>query len=186
MPARRKPAGTSIQRIVAPRTSQRVCAQIQVQHSRGASTCRVHRKTARETKRIQHLSACRNASDQFPILTLIQEETGLLPAHHICLKLQAALHKLHRLSWHIPGKTLTIQQLELLLCHRLNIAAQAQHDTARRQPSAKERRKHFNLREPCRRIKLHHQHFTVAVKHQPRPAIILAINNAVAGSLRIT
>ena len=67
----------------------------------------------------------------------------------------------------------------------LDIAAQAENDAFARDTFLEQCKRVVQSRQPRRGIKLQHQRRVVTIQHQAGPAVAFAVNEAIAGGLRI-
>ncbi len=71
-------------------------ADVEIGHGCCPAARGIDREAAGKAERIQHAPSARQHFHRAPVFPLVEEESGLLPAHNIGLKTHAVLGKNHR------------------------------------------------------------------------------------------
>src|SRR4051812_19520534 len=103
-------------------------AAIEIEDASGAASCRINRKSAAETKGIQHGSSRSQRARPAAILPLIEKEAGFLSANHIRFKPQSGLLKKNCAFDRVAAQRLPIPLAILPVSDRLYVAAEAKDD----------------------------------------------------------
>ena len=83
--------GEPVAREVLARQRDGVRVLVDREDALRAAQRRVHREAAGEAEAVEHVAALREPADQEPVLALVEEEAGLLPAVGVDQELRAAL-----------------------------------------------------------------------------------------------
>src|ERR1035438_5124225 len=131
------------------------------------------------------------------ILALVEEEAGLLPAQTVGLEAQAAFEKCNRSAGPCRAEASERRLVRhgafgknnfaIAPCQRpaLHVAAQTENDAFARDIFLEQRERVVQSRQPRRRVKFQHQRRVVAIQHEAGPAVAFAVDEAVAGGLRV-
>ena len=179
-----------VQRKIPLRRFQSVRADVEVGHGNCAATRGIDREAAGKTERVQHPPAARQRFHLAAVLALVEKETGFLSPHHIRLKTDAVLGKNNRSAGHRLGQ-LRKNNFPITSGRRpafrecLNVPAQAEHDAFSWNLCFELRKNFIQSRQPRCRVNFQGKRGIIAIQYQPRPTIAFAVNQTVAGGLRV-
>ena len=151
-------------------------ADVQISHRLRATARRIQREAAGKTERVQHRLPVRQSFDDAAVLALIEKESRLLPAPDIGLEADVVFKKDNR-SFRRCIVILRKQQFGFI--GQTQIPARAQKNRFWIEPLFQQFTDFLDPLQPGRRVNLHHQRRVVAIQHQARPAIALAIDDAI-------
>src|SRR6266542_6500665 len=172
-----------VERKIAPGAFERVSADVEVGDGLRTAARGVKGETTAETERVQYAAAGGERFHLAPVLALVEKEPGLLSAADVRLKAQPGFKK-SGVGFHpVSQQDLSVRLRKPMLCGFFYISAQPQHDSFGLQFFTSQTDDSLESRQPGGRVKFQHERRAVAVKHQPRPAVALAVDPAIAGRL---
>ena len=178
-----------VQREVALGRCERVGRQVEVGHRLRAAASRVEAEPAGEAERVQHLRPGRQGPDDPAVVALVEEEPGLLPADDVGLEPQAGFAEHHDRTRRLLARRRGAAELRAVLeadqARRfLAVPAQAQDQAGRLEHRLDHRCQLRHAGQPHGRVELEHQGVGVAVEHETRPTIALAVDEPEAVGVR--
>src|SRR5581483_1562286 len=160
---------------------ERVSADVEVGDGFGAAAGCVQREAAREAESIQDRAPGSKCLDAAPILALIEKETRFLAAQDVGFESQAGLKEDYRGIQRAAPQDLPIGSAELIGGQLLYITAQAENETFRDNGFREQIYNFIQPGQPDGGIEFQHECGAIAVQHESRPAVALAIDQAETG-----
>ena len=154
-------------------------ARIHAGHLIRAAARGIHGTRSGVGKAVQHPTMPAQRLHPGAVIALIQEEPGLLPSQHIRLKLQAVLQKADRAARRRAGEDRAVGQASERLAGRLHRPAQAKHYAPALHRPLDRLQEHRHMRHPGAGVELEHQRLVIAIQHQPRQSVILAVHQPI-------
>ena len=173
----------AVERHVALRRRDGERARVDGQHGVRAAGGRVDGEPAGAAEDVEHAGAAGERADAAAVVALVEEVPGLLAANDVGLEREPRLEERHG-----PLDRLACDELALLQPVQVLVAGrarEAQHDRGR-PAQVDERVDHVaQVRHPRRRVQLHDEHVRVAIDDEAGQAVVLAVDEPVAGGRRI-
>ena len=166
-----------VERKVSARAFQGVCADVDIRHSSRSAAGGVKGKTTGKTESVQHVFACRKATDDATILPLIEEKARLLAFENIRFELQTRFKKDDWFLWRGANQNGWILNPEMRRS-RLNVAAQTQDEALGTEFVVKQGDDLIETREPDAGIKLQNECLGELIEDEPGKLVAFAIDPA--------
>ena len=171
-----------VQGKIAARRRQGVFADVQAANTGRAAAGGVEGKSAGITEQIQNGTPLSQRLDVAPVFPLIEKEAGFLSAQDIGFEAQSIFQKDNRPVERRAVKNPAVFQAKIVEGLFLDIATEPQNQAAF---AFEQLGRFIEARQPCRRVKLEDARGVILIQNQPRPAVVLAVDAAKAGRLRI-